>query len=395
MPFRIALTKEYVPIEGHKVMPTIDLATKIISPNQKIWLVHPGVGRKYYDIFRTQGIAFLAMPGLELTLESCKSSEKIRQHIRMSKTLRKYFHEDGGREKTPSKNPNDYSKDADRDVNSDLGNVQGLYCEAVPGDMIVVTGYGQYQSTLIGEFSEPFNPKDKIVLPKHEYAHVQYRRIRWINTGHAKREYSRALAERLVNRKAVVQLPKDKISEELYQFAYSSYVIGERSKVNLYGPKYKGHNLIETNSSTILIAYLAAAFSSIEKNELEIFVKLDADIAIQKYFNSDLIQDFYQEFHSPGKFVLFTKSAVLAAFLIIGITMLTSTTAAEEFKKELNIENSVDGQVDNHFQEGCEKYKELLKSLSDNGLCMVEDLAKKAKEDIDLKTPARVKTNKK
>ncbi|HEY1095609.1 MAG TPA: hypothetical protein VGF14_00035, partial [Alphaproteobacteria bacterium] len=102
-------------------MKTIDVATKIITPEQKIWLIYPGKRRKYYDIFSKQNMVFLDMPRLELKESSLDSIEKIRQHIRMSKAFRKYYHPDSPETKAPSSSTSAYSNEAGDDVKGDVG----------------------------------------------------------------------------------------------------------------------------------------------------------------------------------------------------------------------------------------------------------------------------------
>ena len=374
-------------------MTVIDFATKVIPQDQKVWLIHPGRYRKFYQTFKTDEIVFLSMPGLNLSAKTCADVAAVRQHVRMAKALRKYHQDDidGKAPAIPSKNPKTYSDNPGSNVNSDVGNVVGLYHTAAPGDLVVVTGRGYYESVLIGEIKTPFDPNDLTTAKGLEYAKVPYRRVKWITKEYAKKDFSRPLAESLVNRKAIIQLPKDNITEQLYQFAYSSYVIGDRSKIDLYGPKYKGNKLTGTNSSTTLVAYLAAAYGAIEKNEIKKFEKLAVEEAIETYLNPQLIQHFYQEFHSPGKFVLYTSSAVLASFITLGVTIATSDLAGNHFVSNIKVENSVEKEVHPQLQDACDQYNYLLNSLSHDGKCKIQELGADAHKRIGLKTNAKIK----
>lgn len=372
----------------------VDFYTKVISPERKIWLVHPGVYRKYFAQFKSQGIIFIAMPGLDLTKSSLKKTETIRQHIRMAKRWREYIEDQTGKISKPSDFPEKYSKKPGKDVNSDVGNIQAMYQTASPGDLVVVMAKGHYEPFLIGEIETDFNPQDSITLKGMEYAEVQYRRVRWLHTDkYSKRNLNAELAQLLVNRKAIVQLPKDQSTQQLYEIAYSSYVIGEKSKVDIYGHAYTGHNLTATNSSTTLISYLASAYAALEAGKLEKFKSLDIEDAIAAFPTGELIQNFYQDFRSPGKFVLFTSSAALAAFIMLGVTTTTYASVPDDLKTVVNVENSAEGSVDASLEEACGKYNELLSSLGDDKLCAIHELAQEGKEKIDLKTGAKIKKN--
>lgn len=381
---------------------TIDVATKIITPDQKIWLVHAGKGKKYYEIFKRQNIVFLDMPGLDLTLESLTSVEKIRQHVRMAEARRKYHFSDEKLASAPSKNPSTYESGASDDVRGDVGNIQGLFASAKQGDLVLVTGRGPFESILIGEISDEFNPEDTLTLEKKPYASVQYRKVKWVSTKYAKKDFGQEIAEKkLVNRKAVVNIERNNLTESIYKYAYRSYfiirgdndVVQNLAKVDFMGHNYSGHDPRATRSSIDLISYLEAAFIAFERGQIEEFSQLPFKVAMDNWADGDLIQSFSQEFNSPGRFRMLSYSLSFCAFMTMGVSALTSAKIAS-FMEGAEIHNSVSSdQVSKEiFQSQCERVQELLNSLGQDKLCELEAMGNDAKNRIGLKTQVDIKS---
>ncbi len=380
-------------------MKTVDIATKTISEDQKIWLVHAGKGKKYYNIFKNQNMVFLDLPRLELTKESLNTVEQIRQHIRMSKAYKKYFHPNSEEPTAPSSSPRTYSDISGDDVMGDVGNVQGLFVNAQVGDLVIVTGYGPYDAILMGEIQTEFDPSDKINLEKVTYGDFQYRKVKWVSNRYAKKDLERELAERkLVNRKAVINIVRTALTENLYKYAYSSYILhsnvainnGILAKLDIRGNKYQGNDPRVLSASIDLISYLQAAYVAINDDELESFSSTPFYQALSRWEDLTLLDNFTSNFNSKGKFSCYTKGAGLIAFLTIGIACLTSGVPIEAFTEGVALENSQSAVIDGSFEDACKMFEDLVSSLG-SGTC--EDLKSvlaEVDEKIDLNVDAKV-----
>lgn len=371
-------------------MITIDLATKIINPSQNIWVIHPGQNRRFYNVFASRNLVFLDMPKLGLSKQTTESVEKIRQHVRMSLAWKKYYLSKDNTTKPPSSNPRSYSDGSDTALNGAVGNVIGLFRTAKKGDLVVVTGYGRV-SVLIGEISDSFSPEKTIALERYDNNVVHYRSIKWISTEYTKSDLPADLQERLINRKAAIKLPRDSVSEKIYRFAYKSYILGEKSKIDLEGKKYSGKNPTELNASTTLLAYIASGYAACKQGQASSFAKLEIEDAIDKFYDPQYMDNFFQEFRSPGKFQLFAASAGLAIVTTIMVTLLTSSLSTKQLHEKLDVINSVSGIDDEAETEAKNCCEELLKSLGDQRLNDIKNLAKKANNQIGLKTSAQIK----
>lgn len=371
-----------------------DLCTKHISDEHQIWAIHAGKNKKYYGVFHEESMVFLDYPAINLTLEALKDANKIKRHLKMSFAFRKYFRtKDDTKENPPSRNPNSYSidSDKDKDLNSHLGNVKNLFVRAKAGDLIIVSGFGQYKSILFGEITKPFDPKDTIMLKGHEYGTVPYRKVKWLRNQPEKRELPQILAKKLENPHAITLIDRDRTNQRFYDFAYDSYVLGESSKIEIYGPDYKGHSPLETHSSNELIAYFIAAYAAIKQGKGNVLHTLSIDDTIAKFYDPNLIENFEQEFHSPGKFRLLARAATLSTFISVCIAWATDTSAQETNLDAIKIVNSKESSDDPITKKTNEDFHYLMKCLGSAKQKELKAKGAKAEKDVGLKSPVAKK----
>lgn len=214
-----------------------------------------------------------------------------------------------------------------------------------------------------------------------------------MNTKKKKSDFSQKLVEKLINRKAVISIEQYPYGVELYRHIYGSYSIGDSSKVDLYGKNYSGNDIMATDSSIKLVAYLASAYAAMEMGEEQALKDMKIDDVISRYYTSDLVENFSLNFNSPGKFELFVKSVSLAFFINISVCSLTYAGTVNP--NDLNVINSAAGEnaSDGELDEACDKYRTLLNSISDNICDEVADLADTAKQKVGLQTSAKVTYN--
>lgn len=168
---------------------------------------------------------------------------------------------------------------------------------------------------------------------------------------------------------------------------------GTNSKIELEGPNYSGRNPLETYPSMLLVSYLSSAFSAIERGQIDIFKTLEIESAISNFYDPELMENFMQEFSSPGKFEIFVRNVALATFMSIGVASATSDLPLGRFADNLIVENTVEGNLAVEQQEATDKYKFLLNSLGQERLDDLEALGKKAKNTIGLNSTAKIKAD--
>jgi hypothetical protein len=103
---------------------TLDIATKIVSPDQQIWAVFPGLGRRFFGRFQDEGVIFLEMPGIHLTRAALKDDNVLRQHVAMSLAWIDYHR--GAEKSAPSRRPDTYDPPKSASFNAAVGNVRNV-----------------------------------------------------------------------------------------------------------------------------------------------------------------------------------------------------------------------------------------------------------------------------
>ena len=61
-----------------------DLATKIVTKDQEIWSLFPGIGRKFFGMFIEYNAIFLDTPGLRISNAILENDDLLRRHVAMS-----------------------------------------------------------------------------------------------------------------------------------------------------------------------------------------------------------------------------------------------------------------------------------------------------------------------
>ncbi len=363
-------------------MVAFDIATKVVADTQKIWALHPGRGKKFYGIFFENRKVFLEIPGFFPDPQTFDSTEAIRQHLRMSDAVLEYYRKG---ETVPTKNAATYdSAVGDKSFSSAVGNVETLYKEASPGDLILVPGRGHYAPVLIGEITSKFNVRDSIVHPSYPGHEIPVRKVRWLSTNIPKRQLDGEVAKRLENRHAICEIYRKLYGKHVFPVAYRSYVEGGKSKAEFLGSQYSGKDLLETYSSALLLKYFVASYNAVNIDDVGDLRNLSIQQTIDKYYDQNLIDDFTQDFQSPGRFVLYGATATIGIFLMLGVAVATSDATVQEILNNLNIVNSEappNDAVTNGFQD---QFQYLMNSLGEERLNEIQQLGQKAAGDIGL-----------
>jgi hypothetical protein len=365
-----------------------DIATKIIAPDVSIWVVFPGRARRYVNEFLKGGMVFLEAPALNLTPAMAEDYPTIRQHVRMSLAIAHYIRSDAT--KVPSRNPKFYSDKPFKDRGDAVlaSNVRRMFAKMQIGDLVVVPGRS-YQLVYFAEVISNFSAADTVSIAAYGDEKLPYRRIRWLNSGVPRHLIPAYLQGYLSKPPAIAKVPRSNETEEYFRLAYPAYVLADRSAVMMNGPKYDGKDPLATIEANYLVSYFISAFAAIEKDRLEDFAKLDVKTAINEFYDRSLVQSFSQNFNSPGKYGLIALSAILGAFVSVGISVSLKGYSETELHQGIDVTNSV-SPADGHLKDTGIKLDYLFKSLHQQQIQELNALAKKSQDQIGLTTPVQV-----
>lgn len=371
----------------------MNLNLRVIGDSVRVFSVHPGRGRRFFDTFSERSIAYLELPDLGLRPADFGSVEKVRKRVRRVMARMDYLRDPVNNEQ-PSDTLDDYEGGpvSDRRHSSQLGNVVNLFSTAQDGDIIVTPNSGHYRPMLLGEFKGPFTPEDHGRVPQFEHAEVEFRKVRWLNKDISLQDLESKLAQRVVNQHAVVEHRRDETIDQIFRHLYPAYILGDHAYVEFDGPGYRGRSLMETVPSAELIMFFIVAHKSMtESNSLFIQEKSIRQI-VEDYLDAGGEHDFKQNFNSPGKFILTSASVGAVLFAIIGTTLALSPGGLDNIDRDLTV--SVGGMLENQSPELAaerDRVRHLRNALGAQRIGEIDELGERSASTVGLTTPAELK----
>ena len=195
---------------------------KQISSGIKIFILHAGKGRKFFNIFKQNNVVFLNISDLKLTTNDFEDINSLKRKISQA-----------------------CFKDGDvRGLISLTGSISTLYNVAKVGDLIIIPNYGYYEKFLIGEIISDFDSSD-IFISQQMNLRVPFRRVKWLPLplNANKKNLSHDLGILLGNQKAIIEISEENQKEEILNLAYKKYIYKDISKSYISGSNYNGHNI--------------------------------------------------------------------------------------------------------------------------------------------------------
>lgn len=369
-----------------------DIAAKLVSPTQRAWVVHAGRARVNYDEFAENSLVFLEVPYLSLDDKILKSKGKLRRAIRRSVAWRKHAETTGSF--APSDVLNDYDDGTfkETDLQTLSGSVNRLYGQAKKGDLVIVPGRDIYdgmsrQVIRFGEITSDFDPSKTHSGGRLAAQKVPFRTVRWLKVV-PRRSLSIHLERKIGKPPAVREIKIDKENEELLKHAYDSYIFEGNSSSLVIADKYDAPDFVVLNRSSDLIAFLVSAHAKLNQ---QVGIALDIksiDEFTAANFKDAAVENIELEFSSPGHWRIVGASVSLAAFVALGIAVLSSGIPADVLANGIEVVNSV-SPTDNTVKDLEESMNILLKSVDKLQLQKATDTANSAKEIIGLQSSTK------
>ena len=238
-------------------------SVKMVSPEVKVFVLHPGEHKKYFELIHRSCMIFLNIPGMDLHVEDLNTPNLLRKKLRRTIDIS---------EGKTVLDLNQYS-DAPRGISSLYGSFTSLYARAKIGDLIIVPNRGYFEPFLLGEIISDFNEEDLLSIYSNEFP-TPCRKVRWLPQKKSKCQISESLSNQMSNRKAIIEINENKLIKEVLSLAYGKYIYNDSSKSYFSGSTYNSSNL-----QGIIDALTAI-------NELSRTIDPDTPIDIKINFNS-------------------------------------------------------------------------------------------------------------
>ena len=304
---------------------------RLFKSDVSVWLVYAGRGRRFFDLFRQSGSVFLSLPGFEANDGVFDSDELIRKHLAMSDAIGRYA--SGATNTPPSRRPSAYNQypyqtgsTEAKSFAAELGNIYRMFVNAKPGDLVLSPTVGHFDPYLIGEITHSWRKADDLQVSVLQGETVPTRKVRWLNTALARRDFPPRVSRRLQNQHAITRVD-DSLYEDIFERVYPSFVWGDRSKLDVFGNDYTGTDPLQPYASALLVKYVVASAFAFKKGEFDQFQGLEPRAAINAYYDQSLIEEFGQNFNSPGKFSIVAAIGSLAILASAGLYVATADSS--------------------------------------------------------------------
>ena len=306
----------------------IDPAARIIPENAQIFVLHPGRNKRFMQDFAEEKAVFLDLPGIEFAEPPLAKSEDAQRLLRMSRSIRTWRNA-GSKGEGPSRDLSKYKAEGDKDNARFLYEVEELYTDAKSGDLIIVPGKGYGRTLLIGEFVNNFDPKFVVYPAREKGEKIPARRVRWLHAQASKTEFSSRLIKLFQNRQAIIRVTGVDDRHEVYERTYGDYVWGDTSG-NLVRVTAQDSDLHDLAKAFDLTNYFAAQYLALKKGELETFLGLPMDEALDQYYDKAYFGGVGIEIHSPGFLARVTKIAAMASYISVMLALSAAGVSAQD-----------------------------------------------------------------
>lgn len=400
----------------------LNINSRLILPEHKIWLVYAGKRRRFFDIFSENSCVFLEHPALQLTTRALESEGEIRRRLRASDAVLRWVR---GATDTPptrsllsySTNPPSSTEKGRRAFNAEVGNIIRMFRTVAPGDLIICPPMGHYEPMLIGEVVDEWKSDQSFEIELLGSEAVPYRRVKWIRRDLPRRSLPPTVGRALQNPHAISEVRNDH-REAIYQAVYEQYAFGDHSKVDLVGDQYSGKDPTETNDAAKLIKYTLSALNADQTGNLKQFSSMNIDDAINRFYSRDLVIDLSQNFNSPGKFKLTIKGAVNALVVSSFIGAIVLNVPFDDIINNMNINadsiiilGEASAEATSITQSGIEispkpetpsdvandvrdRITRLVDGIGRDGVSTLQDgIGRNAKDQINFHTPSTIEEN--
>ncbi|NKM87470.1 hypothetical protein GFL54_24860 [Rhizobium laguerreae] len=369
----------------------LDPSQRVIDKDHQIFVLHPGDGKRFYNDFLAHGAVFLDIPGSKFDSAPDTEVEETRKILRMARAIGGWHKSGRPQKKTPSRDPQTYGVSIEgRDAPRFMQEVQTLYVDAKAGDLIIIPGPGYNSAVLLAELVGDFDPDYRVDAARYGGDLIPARRIKFLQTGHAKYEFGRRAIQLMQNRQAIIRVSDDADRHEFYEHAYGDYVWGDVSG-NYMEITEEVVDQKDLTDVLFLTNYYGAMYVALKAGKLEEFTKMPWHRAINTFYNRELFGDISIEVHSPGFFGRPMKDSAIAGFIAAMTALAAAGVSATEITT-VKVENSANGRVSVCDLDLQNDVQSTVKMVSNAHLWWDEVCAaqKAASERTGLKTKAKV-----
>ena len=371
-----------------KRVPTIDIRTAIVQPEQTMWAMHAGGSRKFADTFRDQSVIFLDLPGVQLSAEVLKDATMLRRHVRMSEAVVKYHRAIArGKTATVSRDPSYYRVrhrgESKAGLSARLGNVYALFQEMKEGDIVFVPQFdGGVSRIAAGIVRDSFSSRFVVHHESYPGEKIPARHVEWIGQPALRKDFGGDLSLRFSNRHAIIRLQRNLRRPALAPI-YRNVAVDNSSQCDIQGRAYDGKKIFSLIDA---INLLNDNIAFIGERTLggQIAIARAGTVPSSRAAIESALLEFGVEFHSPGSFRTALKGAVGAAVLVGLLHCFISDYPQDVLANSVSITNSVAANDTKVSPEAQTIIRSIMSDLDANEFNNIRQRSKKSVKEIGL-----------
>lgn len=303
----------------------VDIATRLVEPDEDFFVVRPGKGHSLYGDFDRRSAVFLDFPDLDLAaFAAAPPDSTLRREIALRSMTIRDWHLRKRKAEKPSRAIEDYDGKAYR---ARLGHyvsaIEKLYFQLPDQTIVIVPSPGPYSDVLVGVLGggvEPFSNFD--IYPDET---LPGRRVKWLGRT-PKAMFSPAARERLANPHPVMQLDR-RLRKEFLRTAYDQFIIGD-SFTARFRTEAADYSSLDDQDIASFVNYIAGIIGQFEENGGGSPVSA-ADAAKLLRAMRDRVPELSVNINSPGYLRLLSKRVdpvTIALFMALAVNGVTPST---------------------------------------------------------------------
>lgn len=298
---------------------SVDILTRIVDPDEDIYIIQPGSNYWLYEAFKTSNHVFLDFPALPLSFTQPPPDDQTLREMVMRSLAVGTWIDQGKPDPAPSRQLSDYAgKDYRKRIGRYVGAIKRLYWELKPGAIVVVPGRRFYDEVMIGEIvgRPTMYTADQIYRGET----VPARKVRWLRSK-PRSAFTAELRDKFGKPNPMTLLDRS-LRTEVLRAGYDQYVFDDEFALRLNTSEDDFTTLDDYNIQTF-VNYISGLLVAVELG-VQSQISFEEAIRLLKTHPDQAI-DLKQNINSIG-FQRLIASTVKP--LVIG-TLLSVATVAD------------------------------------------------------------------
>lgn len=297
---------------------TVDIKTRFIPDNQRVYIVFPGEAYKFYTEMRDKSSIFLDIPGFPLPEQKENTNlddSDFVQRLTMSERISLWHANGKPQDNIPIRDLNriDGYRRTQRKIQL-AGLVRNFYYELRKGDIVVVPCRDYEDDVLFGEIVDDF-VTSSIEVRQYPGEKIPVRKVKWL------KRVQRGNVPSWLQRKFPIPSPVHQIEQsffkDIFDIMYQRYYFKE-DFVCKYAVTSAEFSSLDDYFFQEIMLYVTALYAKSHDHDLSNLSGKSISSLVRELQRSEALPDLRININSPGHIVSYAKklTPIIAGVLI-------------------------------------------------------------------------------